>query len=397
MVTVLAAQRLQAVAVMYADARADAGRYGDGLADVVDRSIRMELAAALRITEYAAGDLIALALAVVRDHPAVHASLSRAGMTEQHADILVRELRALEPEHHERVRSEAIALAETLPVGTFRRALRKLVETVRSVTLTERHEAAVQNRRMLVEHVDDGMAWLHLYGPAVEAHAVHARVTAIAKVLGQQDAETRTLDQLRSDVVFDLLIDGHTAAHPENARGIRASVAVTTPVLSLLDDAHATAADPPVVEGIGPIPIQTARELCGSAHDWMRILTHPETGIVLSVGRDRYKPPPSLRKLVRWRADRCMAPGCHMPASRCEIDHNTAWEHGGHTSLDNLCPLCKGHHTVKHHGGWRVQQIQGSGGAIEWVSPTGRRYVVEPERSVPVFTPDPAAQGTPPF
>jgi len=57
-----------------------------------------------------------------------------------------------------------------------------------------------------------------------------------------------------------------------------------------------------------------------------------------------------------------MGPGCNMPASRCEIDHNVAWEHGGETSLNNLTPLCKGHHTVKHHGRWCVEQIAGSGG-----------------------------------
>ena len=48
-------------------------------------------------------------------------------------------------------------------------------------------------------------------------------------------------------------------------------------------------------------------------------------------------------------------------------------------------PLCKGHHTVKHHGGWIVRQIEGSGGALEWISPAGRHYVVQPERRVPVF------------
>jgi hypothetical protein len=82
-----------------------------------------------------------------------------------------------------------------------------------------------------------------------------------------------------------------------------------------------------------------------------------------------------------------MAPGCGMPASQCEIDHTIAWVIGGTTSLMNLAPLCKGHHIVKHHGGWTVRQIDGSGGALEWTSPSGRRYRVEPERRVPVFRP----------
>ncbi|RKT31393.1 hypothetical protein DEU34_2460, partial [Microbacterium sp. AG1240] len=51
--------------------------------------------------------------------------------------------------------------------------------------------------------------------------------------------------------------------------------------------------------------------------------------------------------------------------------------------------LCVGHHTIKHHGGWRVTPIPDSGGALEWASPSGRRFVVRPERKVPVFRPAP--------
>lgn len=165
---------------------------------------------------------------------------------------------------------------------------------------------------------------------------------------------------------------------------------VTVPALTLLEaerDAQGPRAGVASVEGIGPIPIKRARQLCGAADGWMRVLTHPETGIVLSVGRDRYRPPASLRRLVRWRAGTCMAPGCGMPASRCHIDHTLAWEHGGTTADTNLAPLCQGHHTIKHHGGWKVDQIPGSGGALQWTSPTGRTYRVNPERRTPTFTP----------
>nr|MDQ2647767.1 13E12 repeat family protein [Myxococcota bacterium] len=186
---------------------------------------------------------------------------------------------------------DAIGLAEQHPVGTFRRALHKLIDTFRARTLTERHEAAVQGRRVAVQPGVDGMADLLLHIPAVEAHAIFSRATAIAKALKKVDGETRTLDQLRADVISDLLIEGDTTMHPEQARGIRASVVVTVPALSLLDDGHA-AGQPATVEGVGPIPIRRARELCGGEGGWMRVLTHPETGMVLSVGRDRYDAPP---------------------------------------------------------------------------------------------------------
>ena len=390
MVAVFAAQRYANVEAMRRGALAS-GAYG-GVAEIAERSLRLELASALRVSEYAAGMLITRASALSARYPGALQSLAHARITERHAEILADELDRVEPDVRERLAPLAVELAEAEPVGVFRRRLATLIETARAATLAERHEEALAARRTWVEPAHDGMATLELYAPAVEVHAAHERATAIAKVLKARDGETRTLDQLRADVMCDLLVDGDTAAHPAEASGIRASVVVTVPALALLDNERADASDPAVVEGVGPIPIETARQLCGGAVGWMRVLTHPETGAVLSVGRKRYRPPASMRRLVRWRADRCMAPGCGMPASRCQIDHNVAWEHGGHTAVWNHAPFCQGHHTVKHHGGWTIRQLEG--GAVEWTSPTGRRYIVQPERPMPVFR---VQHGPPPF
>jgi hypothetical protein len=385
-----AAERLQKIDELRRAHLADTEVAGGRFTDVVLRGVRLELAAAMRITEHAAGNLIALAEALVHRYPKALRALEFAEITERHAEILVGGLDELEPGLRAGVFDRALAMAVAQPVGEFRRSLRRLIEDARVVTLAERHEAALKHRRVFVKPVGDGMAWTHLFGPQVEAHAAYGRVTAIAKSILAQDGEVRTLDQVRADVMGDLLIEGTTDAHPDGARGVRATVVVTVPALALLEETDeavaASGADPAVVEGVGPIPIGRARELCGGDTSWMRVLTHPETGMVLSVGRTQYSPPPSLRRLVKWRADRCMGPGCGMPAARCGIDHTVAWDHGGHTSLENLTPLCKGHHTVKHHGGWRLRQVPGSGGTVEWTSPAGRTYLVPPERRVPAFT-----------
>ena len=390
MMAVCAAEQLQRIDELRRAHLEDAARTGARFTDVVMRGLRLELAASMRVTEHRAGNLLSLSEALVHRYPAALRALSEARITERHAEILVGGLDELEPELRPGVFDEALALAQTQAVGQFRRSLRALVESARVVTLAERHEAALESRRVFVEPIGDGMAWTHLLGPAVEAHAQYARATAIAKVILAQEGETRTLDQVRADVMADLLIDGTTTDHPTESRGIRATVVVTVPVLTLLEDSDAAVAaagaSPASVEGVGPIPVGRARELCGGDSGWMRVLTDQETGMVLSVGRTQYSPPAALKRLTKWRADRCMAPGCGMPASRCEIDHTIAWEHGGHTSLDNLAPLCRGHHKVKHHGGWHLRQLPDSGGAVEWTSPAGRRYVVAPERRVPTFT-----------
>lgn len=411
LMSVFAAERLERIDGLRMRALADASRYGGGVAEIVERSVRLELAAALRITEHAADVLLRMADALVHRYPAALASLAGARITEQHARILAELLDAAQSDVRHRLRTRAVELAEELPVGAFRRALRRLIETEESATLTTRHQHALRSRRVIIEPATDGMAWLHALLPAVEAHAIHGRLTAIAKTLTgrgapdphpdpgvvDEEAAARTLDQTRADVLGDLLIDGSCLEHPGEARGIRASVAVTVPALALLEaddaDRHSRGLAPATVEGIGPIPLSVAQELCGGDDRWMRVLTHPETGMVLSVGRTQYRPPPALRKLIRWRAERCMAPGCHVPADRCEIDHNIAWNEGGITSLHNHAPLCTGHHTIKHHGNWQVQHLAHEGGALEWTSPTGRRYLVRPERPTPVFRPSAADDG----
>jgi hypothetical protein len=384
MLAVVAAERLHRVDELRQSHLDAAHREGRTLTEVVMRGLRLELAAAMRVTEYAAARLLALAEALVQRYPAVLSALGRAEISERHAELLADAMDFLDPELREPVLVEALECAKVESTGAFRRKLRRLTEAARATALEERHAHALESRRMCVEQVDDGMAWTHIFGPAVEAHAIFGRVTAIAKTMVGREDDVRTLDQVRADVIADLLIDGTVASHPAEARGIRASVVVTVPALALLD-ADGGDWDAATVEGVGPIPIARARELCGGDGTWMRVLTHPETGAVLSVARAQYSPPSSLRRLVKWRSDRCLAPGCGMPASRCEIDHTIAWEHGGRTELENLAPLCKGHHTVKHHGGWHVRHVPDSGGVVEWTSPAGRRYLVEPERRVPSF------------
>ncbi|MFV0372633.1 DUF222 domain-containing protein [Microbacterium sp.] len=388
MVTVFAAHRFRRTWAYVRETREDALRDASMDRALADRSVRLELAAALRVTEYAAGRLMLVAEALAVRYPEVLDCLDRAETTVAHAEHLVDELDGIDdPRIRDRIYPQATAAARELPMGTFRRTLRRLIDTETADQRAQRHERALTQRRVWVEPAPDSMAWLSALVPAVEARAIHNRMTALATALTDTD-DDRTIDQRRADVLCDLLIDGETASLPDALRGIRPTVAVTCPVLTLLGH---PGAGPGVVDGVGPIPDAVARALAGAADGWMRVLTHPETGTVLSVGRTLYRPPAALRRLVRWRSPRCVAPGCGMPADRCDLDHTIAWEHGGHTAADNLAPACRGHHILKHHTRWRIEPL--GGGTMQWTSPSGRRYLVEPERRTPAFTPAPP--GTP--
>src|SRR6187551_1121613 len=78
MMTVFAAQQLERIDALRRRALLDAELHGRALTEMIERSLRLELAAALRITEYAAGGLITLSEAIVRRYPAVLESLRHA-------------------------------------------------------------------------------------------------------------------------------------------------------------------------------------------------------------------------------------------------------------------------------------------------------------------------------
>ena len=129
MMAVFAADRLRRIDAMRRNALDEAQIYGSAVASVVERSVRLELAAALRITEHAAAGLLAMAEALVHRYPDALESLGRARMSERHAEILVDALDPVEPEVRSRTRARAVVLAEELAIGPFRRALRALIDS----------------------------------------------------------------------------------------------------------------------------------------------------------------------------------------------------------------------------------------------------------------------------
>ncbi|OIJ25090.1 HNH endonuclease signature motif containing protein [Nocardioides luteus] len=73
----------------------------------------------------------------------------------------------------------------------------------------------------------------------------------------------------------------------------------------------------------------------------------------------------------------CVFPGCTRSAWHADTDHITAYDSGGKTSTRNLAKLCRSHHRLKTHGGWRYEQT--SPGTYVWRSPLGRSFVRYPD------------------
>jgi hypothetical protein len=97
---------------------------------------------------------------------------------------------------------------------------------------------------------------------------------------------------------------------------------------------------------------------------------------------DQHDPPREMADQVRLRDPVCVFSGCQRPSWACDLDHIEPYvplELGGpprQTNPDNLAPLCRHHHRMKTHGGWRYRRHRD--GSYHWTSPTGRTYDVLP-------------------
>lgn len=260
---------------------------------------------------------------------------------------------------------QLVGPARTLTPARFKAKARALRETLHTRQLEERHHTATLQRGVWTELDRDGMGWLNAYLPVVTLAQITAQLDGAAFDLFTESDETRTMTQLRADVFADVLIG--------DADHSKVTVAITIPVLSLLGQSNETA----LLEGVGPIDLDTARRLTGNVPSVTRLLTHPVSGAVLQLDPTQYRVTAALKRWIRIQHSTCDFPGCGRRAINCDLDHTTARATGGQTTEGNLAPRCRKHHTMKHQTRWKVEQPPGASRAI-WTSPTGHRREADP-------------------
>jgi hypothetical protein len=393
---------------------------------IARRTIVTETACLTRTAERTIDHQLDEARFLISHAPATFAALAAGEISYRHATVLLDQLLSVPDNDQAAFEEKVLPVAKTLTVGRFTDRARRLRERLHPESIVTRTKTALADRHTYWEPARDGMAWLHWYGTAEQTRAACDRITDLAESLqklgdptgsdgtddsatGNGDAATgttpiaqpasgttgapfgpgaafgvpqpdtteppaRTLDQLRADVTAGLLLDGVTPTGL--GAGIRGTVMVTVSVLTLLglDD------EPATLEGYGPISPEAAREIAGHAPSFTRILTHPETGVILSVGKEQYKVTTGIRKVLRVRDETCRFPGCSRPAVKSDIDHTQDWQYDGLTDCDNLAHLCEGHHRLKHLSQWSVAQEPG--GILVWTSPGQRTYRTDPANPI---------------
>jgi hypothetical protein len=104
------------------------------------------------------------------------------------------------------------------------------------------------------------------------------------------------------------------------------------------------------IPGFGPISVAAARRLARDGIVKAVLTEDAEVRAVASFGRTITA---KLRTALEARDTTCVVPGCDV-SEGLEIDHVLPLAEGGPTSIENLARLCRWHHSLKTHRGWRL-------------------------------------------
>lgn len=323
-----------------------------------------EIRAALRLTRRSAEYRLGLAFDVVERLPRVSQMLASGEIDLARAHVFVDGTCHVPEETARTVVDELAEMAPRLTTGQLRARIRKLCMTVDPDEAHEREQTAHDDRGLVIEPTEDGVANLHLLGLRLgDARAIGRRVNAHMISLQREDRSGRTHDQLRHDITRDLLM-GETAAG-----GGKGLVDIHIPVSTL--NGGSTPAE---IGGLGPVTAETARRIVGSQPDAEHQITlTDDRGNPTHVYTLRRRATKEIRRHIQATQPTCSFPGCRVPAVDCDLDHRTPWSEGGETSTTNLGPKCRRDHRLRDHG-WSHEQARG---VDIWTSPLGHTYLTQ--------------------
>ena len=365
-----------------------------GIWDGVDQEEREEVSAALRLAPQTAQDRIDVARALNLHLPQVKEALANGEISLSHANVIARETwrvidGGIDKSALSELESSALAKAEFGTPGQLSKFIRKAIAEVAPENFSEAVTRDRELRKVNIYPEPNGMATLVAFLPAEDAQtiklAIEKRVrikkSLLAKGSNCADLENsedfgvssiRELlaEALKADALTDIaanylnstLDDGKAHRRP-------VSVSLTIDLPTLLGLAN----NPGELQGYGALPADIARQLAVDGK-WRRFITDPTSGNLLDCGRQTYIPPQQLVDFIMARDKTCRFPGCAQPAHRTDIDHAIPWDEGGETKPENLGLLCRRHHQLKTHGGWRM--ISHPDGSCHWQSPLGKEFFV---------------------
>ncbi len=334
-------------------------------------SAAAEIRAALHLTRRAADVELSFALTLRDRLPKLARMLETGVIDVRRATTIERNTVHLTDETARTVVDRIADVASRLTTGQLAARIRRLCMEANPDEAADRYAHRVADRRLVMEPSDDGTAdLLGLDLPPQRVVAVTRRINKMARGL-RGSGETRTMDQLRADVFLDLLSGkGRHAAGGGGVIDIRVD----------LDTLAALTNHPGDLAGYGPVISDIARQVAEVQQrcEWRYTITDTQTGQPIQTGTTRRRPTAAQRRTVEARDLTCRFPGCRMPGTECDLDHQILWSQGGRTTVPLLTPLCRHDHiTVRHLIGWTYKRLPN--GDYQWTSKLGHIYITSRE------------------
>ena len=344
---------------------ADAVDTDDMAAICREEAAAAEVAAALKWTRRTADSEMGFALDLRERLPQVWKALITGEIDLRRAKVLVFGTAHLSEEVAREVVDSILDRAHRYTTGQLHARLRKACIEANPADAKDRYETAVEQRMVTTQADESGTS--HLFAHDLPPHRLAAgmkRINDLAQSL-RRPGETRTIDQLRADVLLDL-IEGTGVA----TRSGRGTVVIHTTPSELAELTNRGGE----LGGYGPVISDIARQVAANQIDgeWRWVVENEDTGQPLATGTTRRRPNAAQQRLVETRNTTCIHPGCRKPSTESDIDHRTQWVRGGPTHPSNLAPLCRHHHRLKDEAGWRYQPV--ANGDFEFTSPLGHSY-----------------------
>lgn len=324
-----------------------------------------EIRVALHLTRHSADVEMQFALELHRRLPRLFDMLASGTIDVRRAKVIERATMHLSDATAQTVVDTIAEVASELTSGELRARLKALCIEADPDEAKDRYEAAVTERRVVIEATDAGTANIHAYDlPADDAASIGNRLHTIARSMHGSDGESRTMDQLRTDVFVDYL-NGIT----RDAATSRSDVDVTLSMRTLTGLAD----HPGDLAGFGPVIADVARKIANDSNGDLRVIIRDEvTGEPTHIITPTRQPTAGQRRRIEARDRTCVFPGCRMPSRGCDIDHTVAVANGGETCDCNLAPLCRHDHCIKHQHGWTYQRLPD--GTLQWTTRLGHTY-----------------------
>ena len=201
-------------------------------------------------------------------------------------------------------------------------------------------EAQMQRRRLDFSLRANGMIEGEFALTDTAGEALIAALDAVMPPPGAGD--DRNASQRRHDAFEDLARGFLEGTETPEVGGEKPHVNVFVDVEAL----HGVPGGLHETEGGHVLDVETVRLLsCDSSVS--RIIRKGESEI-LDVGRRTRVVPAALRRAVIAWDRHCVWKGCSRTPRWCDVHHLVSWAEGGDTALDNLCLLCRYHHTLVH-------------------------------------------------